>query len=244
MDRVEQIAAALAKGGGFDAVESQQPIEQPQQPEQQAQPVDQGNQQASQEPAARPTPAPVPYERFKETRQELKSLRREKERLERELAAAQQSRPSNDAGTDTTDWISDLFGPDADATERSTGKRETAGLAGQHEDPVLQAIKQEYADRQLAQTLERFGHVPEEVMLAGLAQGLSPDKVEAAFLHLSHMMGRPNGAAPSARPTPPPRPVAGARPSNPPPAQRPKLPEESADRVDFVAQMLKQRGLQ
>lgn len=250
MDRLEQIAAALEKGGGFtgDASEpqldaaSQQNEAQPAQADGAGQADGQGSQE---QPAARQPPPPVPYERFKESRRELKELRRQNERLERELALARESRPTHPEKTDdTSDWISDIFGPDPDADERGSGSRDTAGPAARHEDPMIQAMKNEYADRQLALTLERFGHVPEEVMLAGLAQGLSPDKVEAAFLHLSHMMGKPAGTAASARPTPPPRPVAGARPTTPPPVQQQKLPEESSARVDFVANMLRQRGLQ
>lgn len=178
-------------------------------------------------------PPPVPYERFKESRHELKQAKAERDRLAEELKQLKERAASTEPASED-DWLADIFGKEPAQAARS----ESAGVATPSADPVMQAIREEYGQRQLDLTLAKYQHIPEDVMLAGLAQNLTPAQVEQAFTSLTALMGN----AKPARPAPPPRPSSGAAPSTPPSPPRPKLPDDSYSRVDFVANLLRNQA--
>jgi hypothetical protein len=200
-------------------------------------------------------PAPVPYDRFKQSRQALQEAKAHNAKLERELAelkakfTSAKSTSPNDGkdGADDDSWLDAVFGganSKGKQHPQPDGGKEAQSLATM--DPVLESIKMEYAERQLDATLKAFSHVPEEVMLPALASGLDPETIAESYEHLKAILGKTQSPQMPATPTgakaksaPPPRPAsAGAGNGMPPAKQKPQLPDNQYDRVEFVAKLL------
>lgn len=249
MDRVDQIAAALGQSGQF-ALEGQVPNQVANEPS--------GNQVAASQPApqAEPPkaqgPGPVPYERFLESRRELKEAKERLAAYEAREAQARSKAPTGAQGQedeDQPDWLSEILGGSSDKTEPAPRR---APQDDRQSDPVYQAMRQEYAERKLNDTLAKFSHVPEDIMLAGLANGMSAEDVDQVFHVLQARMapgpsgsqqGQGQGQAPQGK-APPPRPASSAQSGagTLPPPKKVKMPSDPFERVEFLAKMINDRG--
>ena len=227
------VEAILARGSENQAGESSQG---------QDASADAQQEQEQAQPPKEDAPAPVPYDRFKQSRQALQAAKAQNEKLEKELAdlrariegsdSSKSAGKSDDEKDDS--WLEAVFG--------GKGSKDQNQAIAAMSDPVLEAIKMEYAERQLDATLKAYPHVPQEVMLSSIAAGLDPETVAGAFEQLKALMGTqapaPQGHPAPSKQAPPPRPTSGGQSVGAPAKPKKELPDNQYDRVEFVAKLL------
>lgn len=149
---------------------------------------------------------PVPYKRFQEVNSERASLKAERDELKAQLEAMRSLQGSRQAPAEATakkdarTWLEAVLDGD-EPSEEPAAKPDEIPEWGRTAMSMLEEIRQERSmqalDRVVAGIQEDYPDVPEEVILAGIAQGNSAEQIVQAWDHIGQAYAKAHGMTPA-----------------------------------------------